>query len=295
MEKSSFFTSLNGDRRYKSEDFAKFFGSFIGNGVFPNPASNLQVRADSNDMTVTIGPGKAWIHGYMYDNTSDLKLTLGYPDGSQARIDLIVLRWDLPNREIKAYAKKGEFAEVPVAPTVTRNEDIYELALAEVYVDRNVMSIQTSDITDLRLDTSKCGLVTGLIEQVDTSELFAQIQAVIGNSAADIANWLEEVKVHYSAEFYAWFDTLRGSINDDVAGSLLNQILENKASIADIVEQLTNLSSTADKITLVKAQDMFTATNVDDALVEIMTEIKGVGTSMGGSLDLLYTTLKGER
>lgn len=36
-EKSSFFTSLNGDRKYKSSDFAEYFSTFIGNGVFPNP------------------------------------------------------------------------------------------------------------------------------------------------------------------------------------------------------------------------------------------------------------------
>ena len=41
-EKSSFFNSVSGDRKYKAEDWASYFGALIGNGVFPNPATNLQ-------------------------------------------------------------------------------------------------------------------------------------------------------------------------------------------------------------------------------------------------------------
>ena len=34
MEKSSFFNSVSHDRTYKAEDWAEYFASFIGNGVF---------------------------------------------------------------------------------------------------------------------------------------------------------------------------------------------------------------------------------------------------------------------
>ena len=153
----------------KSEDFATFFGTIVGNGIFPEPATSLQVKAINSDMTVVISPGQAWINGYLYNNTADLTLTLGYPDGNLSRIDTVVIRWDLPNREIKTYAKKGEFAEVPVAPEVERNEDIYELAIAHVFVGRNAMQINQADITDLRMDSTQCGWVTGLIDQIDTS------------------------------------------------------------------------------------------------------------------------------
>nr|DAQ05226.1 MAG TPA: hypothetical protein [Caudoviricetes sp.] len=34
MEKSSFFNSVSGDRKYKAEDWASYFASFIGNGVY---------------------------------------------------------------------------------------------------------------------------------------------------------------------------------------------------------------------------------------------------------------------
>ncbi|MGH4125286.1 MAG: hypothetical protein ACREV6_20405 [Clostridium sp.] len=41
MEKSSFFNSVEGDRKYKASDFASYFNSLLTNGVFPNPSTNL--------------------------------------------------------------------------------------------------------------------------------------------------------------------------------------------------------------------------------------------------------------
>lgn len=291
MEKSSFFTSINGDRKYKAEDFASFFGTLISNGVFPNPATNLQVRAINNDMSVTIMPGKAWINGYMYNNTNNLNITLGYPDGLLSRIDTIVIRWDLENREIKTHVKKGEFSETPVAPEIIRQEGIHELAIAHIRVGKNVIKIGQADITDLRMNDEVCGWVIGLLKDVDTSELFAQIQAVINNSANDISKWLEEVKVHYGNEFYAWFEELRGSLDEDVAGSLLNKLLKLEDRVDNIRGELDNLSSTADRITLVKSQSLFTSKNVDGALIELMTELKGAGATSGKALNKIINKL----
>ena len=46
MEKCSFFNAelVDGeyDRIYLAEDYARYFSSFIGNGVFPNPSTNLK-------------------------------------------------------------------------------------------------------------------------------------------------------------------------------------------------------------------------------------------------------------
>ena len=70
-EKSSFFNSVSGDRKYKAEDWASYFGTLIGNGVFPNPATNLQVVPGASGLTVTVNAGKAWINGYYYYNTDD--------------------------------------------------------------------------------------------------------------------------------------------------------------------------------------------------------------------------------
>ena len=62
MEKSSFFNSVSHDRTYKAEDWAEYFASFIGNGVFPVPSTGLQVVANDG-MKLNVKTGKAWING----------------------------------------------------------------------------------------------------------------------------------------------------------------------------------------------------------------------------------------
>ena len=75
MEKSSFFNSVSHDRTYKAEDWAEYFASFIGNGVFPVPSTGLQVVANDG-MKLNVKTGKAWINGYFYFNTGDLAVEL---------------------------------------------------------------------------------------------------------------------------------------------------------------------------------------------------------------------------
>ena len=74
-------------------------------------------------------------------------------DGVLNRIDRVVLRLDFLNREIKAYIKKGNFAITPVIPTITRNADVYELALADIRIDKGTIKIDQASITDLRFNT----------------------------------------------------------------------------------------------------------------------------------------------
>lgn len=191
--RSSFFNSINGDRRYLAHRYAEYFASFIGNGVFPNPSTGLQVYADSSNMTVKVKPGKGWINGYFLVNDADYMLSIENADGVLKRIDRIVLRLDFLNREIVPVIKKGAFASNPVAPTLQRDTDAYELGLADVLISNGVTSITQASITDLRLNTSLCGIVHGVVDQVDTSTLFTQYQS-----------WFNAYSLTKSAEFEAW-------------------------------------------------------------------------------------------
>ena len=168
MERSSFFNAeLKGeeyDRVYLAEDFAKYFASFIGNGVFPNPTTNLQVTADGTTMNLTLKQGKAWINGYFYENTEDLNLSVDVADGVLNRIDRVVLRLDFVNREIKAYVKKGEFSSSPVAPNLQRDADMYELGISDIRINKGVTKITQGNVTDLRQNSNYCGLVAGVVQ-----------------------------------------------------------------------------------------------------------------------------------
>lgn len=213
-EKSSFFNSVSGDRKYKAEDWASYFGTLIGNGVFPNPATNLQVVPGASGLTVTVHAGKAWINGYYYNNTDDLTLTLPTPDGSKKRIDRIVVRWSLSDRKISAAVKSGTAATNPSAAVLQRNSDVYELAIADVLVGVAATSITSASITDRRYDSSLCGVVTGTVQQIDTSAFAAQVQSFLDDS---------------EAEFSTWLDGIQNVLDESTAGNLLNLINTHKA------------------------------------------------------------------
>lgn len=231
-EKSSFFTSLNGDRKYKSSDFAEYFSTFIGNGVFPNPSNNLLVTSNG-DMTINLSAGFAWINGYMYHNTDNLTLTVEHADSALKRIDRVVVKCDFINREIKTYIKKGVFSQDPTAPTLAMGVDAYELCIAEIEVDNGVIAIQQSKITDTRLNSELCGIVTQAVNTIDTTELYRKLQGFIDERGQDVQYWMETSTTQWEIDFNTWFENIKDILSGDEAGALANRILEleNKISV----------------------------------------------------------------
>lgn len=173
-EKSSFFNSVNGDKKYDASSFAEYFSRLVTSGVFSNPSTNLQLLSNNN-FTVTVQTGYGWINGYYYSSDSTKDFTVPAPDGTLNRIDNVVLRWDLTNRQITTVYVEGTLASSPVAPTPTRNDTLYELVLAQVQVNANATSIPQSAITDTRMNNTLCGWVNSLI-QADTTTIFNQYE-----------------------------------------------------------------------------------------------------------------------
>ncbi|GEM_PF-1354748 len=160
--RSGFFNSISGDRKYDAARFAEYFSSFIGNGIFPEPEQGLKINSNNN-MTVAVQVGKAWINGYFFVNDDVYILKIDNADGILNRIDRIVARYDVTDREIRLQVKKGAFASIPVAPELQRDADAYELGLADVCITAGATSIAQSSITDLRSNAKYCGIVDSLI------------------------------------------------------------------------------------------------------------------------------------
>ncbi|HBG5492829.1 TPA: hypothetical protein KQG88_003888 [Clostridioides difficile] len=277
MEKSFVFNSVNGDRRYKAEDFREYFASFIGNGVFPNPSSNLQV-VDNNNMTITVKKGKGWINGAIYINTDDLVINIDPADGILNRIDRVVLRFDTLNRNIKLVVKKCTFNSSPVATELQRDADAYELGLADIYIRAGAISITQSSITDLRLDKNLCGIVKGTIEEIDTTTLLAQLNTWKDEEISNFNVWRENQEnkqedwyntttTNFVSEFNIWFEGIKDILDEDAAGNLLNEI--NK-----VKEELAKIETTAEKTSYNNATSNLTATNVQGAIDEIVAKIE---------------------
>ena len=165
MEKSGFFNSSGGDRVYSATDFAAYFGKLISNGIFYAAPTNLQVTPGSG-MAVSVAAGSAWINGYSYENTDALELNLTTASGVNPRIDRVAVRFSAVERRIYLVVLTGTPAEVPVAPTLTRTDDAFELGLAEVHVPKGSVTVISQSIMDTRLNTALCGLVNSLVTAV---------------------------------------------------------------------------------------------------------------------------------
>lgn len=171
-----FFDSIQGDRVYDADDISNYFLKLISNGVFATPSNAMQVQANSG-MQVAVSAGWGFINCKWVNNSTAYILTVDTADVSLNRIDRVVLRLDknVGVRRIDIAVKTGTPATNPTAPALTRQTNgIWELSLAQIYVGAGVSEITQADITDERPNTELCGFITGLIDQIDTTNLFAQ-------------------------------------------------------------------------------------------------------------------------
>lgn len=201
-ERYMFFDSVEGEdeRFYTADEFAEYFRQFISNGIFAG-GENLKVGADARDMSVKIKEGYAWLEGYLYKIESNpLTLYLETADAELNRIDRIVIRLDksLDKRYVKAFVLKGEAGESPSPPPLTRDENIYEIALGQVEVLAGKSFIESYQIKDERLNNSVCGIVTHLFDQVDTSGLFDEWQNYLNSKRAQGDQDFIDFKEHIS-------------------------------------------------------------------------------------------------
>lgn len=164
------------DRLYNAEDVTSYLDLLVGNGVFPNPSTQLQVRASSG-MDVIVGAGSGWINGHKMISTADYTLTVEDSDVLLNRIDAVIFYVDFTTRSMGIEIKTGTVASTPSAPALEQDDDRYELCLAQISVPKQVTAITADMITDTRGNSELCGFVQGLIQQVDTTTLFQQWQA----------------------------------------------------------------------------------------------------------------------
>ena len=182
-ERSGFFDAkLAGEtynRGYNAESFAKYFSSFIGNGVFAGKHDDLAVLPlQSPGMSVRVRPGQAYINGYWYELEEEKTFSIARVSGAdKSRYDAIVVRLALDTRVISVELKEGiaTFAALPTNPM--RDSATYELILAYIHVTGTSDEVNASMIQDTRADNKLCGYVHGVVDQVSTTTIFNQLQA----------------------------------------------------------------------------------------------------------------------
>lgn len=272
MEKSFVFNSINGDRRYRAEDFRDYFASFVGNGVFPNPSTTLQVISN-DDMTVTVKQGKGWINGAIYYNTENLILRVDNADGVLNRIDRVILRFDNLERNITCKIKKGVFSSTPVPKPLQRDMDAYELCLAEIYIGKGDTSVLQSKITDTRLNSDLCGIVTQVIKEIDTTELFKKLDGFIEERGKDVKYWMDQSTNKWEIDFNEWFDSVKGILDDDIAGALTNRILSLEGITKNHTKQIEDLKDILDNGLKAKNMLMSDGNSVEKNVADLRNKV----------------------
>lgn len=221
-----FFNSQNSDRTYTAADFNKYFEGVISqNGIFQTVGDAFHVTADTSQLRVSVGSGKALVNSHWVDNSEATYLTIAAADVALDRWDQIVLRCSETNRNIELAVNTGtpSSSQPTDIYNVTRTPTTYEILLAIVKVPKASSKITTANITDTRANTKVCGYITGLVKQVDTSDLYDQWQAATVKMEADMAEWEAEQKT----TFENWLSTLSSN-------SPINIYLKRESATIDL-------------------------------------------------------------
>ena len=182
-------------------------------GVFGGDG-NLAVEAVGGSYAVTVSDGTGWMSNangdgivFWVDNQAEesqkLRLTPDIADQVLPRIDRVVVTWEttdyvaLPTVTIL----KGTAASNPQPPSLTNNTLRRQISLARIQIPAGASTISSSMITDERLDSSVCGIVTGSVE-FDTTVMQAQFEELL----SQIETELEELNAGTSTMLKTVYD-----------------------------------------------------------------------------------------
>ena len=197
-----FFNAKNLDRVYTAEDFTSYLSSLICNGILDTYGDNFSVTANGN-LSVVIGPGKAWIGGHYFINDMAYTLDLRqYVDESLSRYVIIGISCDVSDsvRACKLEVKSGTAATSPSVPAFENTDTKTYLTLASVRLNGGITSISQSNIKDYRSDENKCGYVKCILGKCKVSEILASLDSYnktvteLNNRVAEFQERLAEVE-----------------------------------------------------------------------------------------------------
>lgn len=217
------------DRAITSAPLRKLIAKLLTDGILPNPSTNLQVEAGSG-MNVVVNPGFAICAGGLKLEENQRTLAIQAADSNYDRIDTVVLRWNDNDSEriCDLYIVEGIPAASPLRPELTRTESIWELGLADLFINKNYSAISNQRITDTRYESARCGIISA-ISEFDTTTLYQQVQA-------DLAGF----KASEQADFIKWFNDIKGQLSEDAAGNLQKQIGTLESLKTEVKTNLVN-------------------------------------------------------
>lgn len=254
--RSGFFNSKNHDKQYYASDISKLFNSLINPGVFGN-VGNKFIARPGEGMQVIVPSGMAWFNSTWTLNDSDVVINIDEAPyvANYSRIDGIFLQIfpvdDSGTRDNGAYYMKGtETSATPSKPVPTATDGELYIPICYITVANGTTSITAAMIENCVGVTETTPFITGILETVDATELLTQWEAQWND-------WLNSEKTDFEAwttdrrtSFDEWFETIKGILDEDVAGHLQNEIDElqpvRKRTITNLLNPTLGDSTSGD-------------------------------------------------
>ena len=182
--------------------------------MFIDDSSSDHLRVEkAQGLTLTVKAGRANINGAFYWQKDDETITL--EKSSNTKNYNIILRLN----DNDAYRNITLVAD-EMSNGIQRDDSIYDLVLATVTVTGNSSEVKGSDITDTRLDSTRCGAVTSAIKSVQSLDLFTQVTELFKEIKAQNESEMNANRT----EFNDWFATVKDTLDANTAGKLSNRI-----------------------------------------------------------------------
>ena len=189
----------NNQNEYVGAEYVMRWLHGRSSGVF-GADGNAAVAPVLDAMAVTVSDGNGWMSNDNADgvvwwidnesvNGSKLQLAVDMADAVLPRIDRVVVSWQTTNYVAlpEVSILKGIAASTPVAPTLTNNNILRQISLAAIRIPAGATAITADMITDERLDSSVCGLVTSEVG-VDTTVMQNQFKALLKSIQNELAD-----------------------------------------------------------------------------------------------------------
>lgn len=211
-----YFNSVDGDRVYNADQMSRYFDGLVSNGVYLNVGDAFKVVASGDGLSVNVKTGRGIIDCKWVNSDAVETINLNEADVSKPRYTAITLRLSYTDRLIALGFHDGSPTSNPQKPEPLRTAENYELILAYVLVPAGATSISQAQIEDTRASKRLCGWVSGLIDQVDTDQLFDQFNTAYQFMLQQMTEW----QARQQAQYEEWFSTLTqdltvGAINQE--------------------------------------------------------------------------------
>lgn len=194
---SGFYNSVNGDRRYDSEQFGSLFKGILTEGVFPNVGDLFAVRATGNGMNIEVGTGRAWLFDHWVENTGKETLKLDAAAASSDRKDYVCIVVDI-STAVRG-AKFQVFKTTGVTPPEmadTATKKVFKLA--EISVPRGIVKIGQENIKSYV--GTMLPYISGVTEHISLNALSDRLEAEFNNWFRDIRDALAEAGGNNAAD-----------------------------------------------------------------------------------------------